>query len=291
MCSEIASFSLAGECMRSLILMLLFFTQIAGAHLTCSQLFSSVSTPVSKYSTEKEIEKQMSALLSELSEKKLDYLTYGADKVSVYDQKAFKQSEKALKSALVVSSEPSGSGQSLSLFKGDAYFSHYYYSKYGAPYVTGRKMPLDQFSLTAPWFKWNEKTRTYSLETSGIVENIVSKVFGSKPTIKLYRGASMKEAEFMNGLSQMSDQDAVGVAQKKLKGGGFHGYFFTNEKSAAKNWSKDNTVVSVDIPREVVLQLAREGRIYAGVEGEYFEFMFFDPATIKGLANLYQIEK
>lgn len=277
--------------MRHLILIILFVSQIAFAQKRCAALFSSPSAHSELYLSAKETEKQMTQLLSQLSQKDLDYLTDGGNVAYVTDQLALEKSQRSLKSAMVLGTADSKSGRSLSLFKGDAYFSHYYYSKYGATYNTGRKMPLEKFSQTAPWFKWNEKTRSYSFERSGIVENIVNKVFGSKKTVKLYRGTSAKEAQFMHDLAQMSDLDAMTVAQKKIKSGAFHGYFFTNDKAAAKNWSKDDTVVSVDIPREVVTQLAREGRIYAGVEGEYFEFMFFDPASIKGLANLYQIEK
>jgi hypothetical protein len=277
--------------MRDLILILLFISQIASAQKHCSALFSSLPSHHELYLSTKETEKQMTKILSELSQKELDYLTDGGSVAYVTNVLAFEKNHKSLQSAVVLGTPDSKSGRSLSLFKGDAYFSHYYYTKYGASYNKGRKMPIEKFAQTEPWFKWNEKTRIYSLERSGIVENIVDKVFGKSKVVRLYRGTSLKEAEFMYELAQMSDQEALIVAQKKIKAGAFHGYFFTNKKSAAKDWSKDDTVVSVDIPREVVLQLAREGRIYAGVEGEYFEFMFFDPTTIKSLANLYQLEK
>lgn len=275
---------------RLSILIFLLFSQFAAAQTRCSQLFGSIHLTNSKYATEKDIEIQITDLFAQLSKNKLNYLTNGADIVSVDHVEIFKKSETSLQPALLVTSKISNENAVLSIYKGDVYFSHYYYSKYGAPYVKTRK-PLNEFAQSAPWFKWNEKTRTYSLETSGLVENIVNKVFGSKEMIKLYRGTNQSEAEFMQAIAQMSDQDAAAVAQKKFRSGAHKGFFFTEQKSAAKKWSKDKTVVSVDIPREVVLQLAREGRMYAGVEGGYFEFMFFDPASIKGLANLYQIEK
>jgi hypothetical protein len=271
--------------MRSLILIFLFSFQAALAQQKCAALFSA-KNPAKKYSSGQEVESQISSLLSQLPEKTLDYILAGAHAVKVFDLKAFKESSNSLQLALAAIN-----GKGLSVFKGDIYISHYYYNKYAAPYAKGRKIPLDKFSLTEPWFKWNEETRTYSFETSNIVENIVNKVFGSEKSIKIYRGTNQSELRFMEDLTKMPDESASLIAQKKIKGGSFHGYFFTNDKTAAQSWSKDETVVSVDIPREVVLQLAREGRIYAGVEGNYFEFMFFDPATIKSLASLYQIEK
>lgn len=284
--------------MRRLILIILLLSQFSVAQSTCKTLFIHQFKATDLYSTKIEIETQVTELLSRLhqiskySEKKIELLLNGNDNnIKIIDKIGLEKSHLSIQNVVLLANPDNNTGKNLSIFKGDIYFSHYYYTMYAMNYSKERRMPLNKFAMSEPWLKWNEKSRSYSFETSNIVENIVNKLSDVKETIKLYRGTHQSEIKFMQDISKMTDESAMAEAHKTIKKSAFHGFFFTDKKSAAEKWSKDGTVVSIEISKQDLSRLGNEGRLYAGVEGSYFEFMFFDPSTIKSIAKVYQVEK
>jgi hypothetical protein len=150
-------------------------------------------------------------------------------------------------------------------------------------------MAMDKLAKTEPWMKWHADTQKFTLEQSGAAENIINKVYADQEMVKLYRGTVQTEFDFMTEVSHMPDDVATQTVSRKIKKGAFAGYFFSPDIKAAAHWAK-GTIVSIEIPKATVLQWAQEGRLYAGTEKDYFEFSFFDPTTIKTIAQTYKLE-
>jgi hypothetical protein len=186
------------------------------------------------------------------------------------------------------------SGIELALFKGDAYLTRYFHSRRVAPHVQRPLPPLEDVSRGQPWFKWNRRKRTFELKRRGLQSHLIKKLLPPGGDLKIYKGTSKERLSGLDVFKRLPADCAAETlymrAWKFLRPAeSFGAYFFAHDKEGARQWAED-ALISVRFPRAEILRLARRGEVYVGVENDYVELGFFEPRSIKAIADRYQLE-
>jgi hypothetical protein len=137
-------------------------------------------------------------------------------------------------------------------------------------------LPLKSLMTEAPWFEWNDKSKSYTPKKSGAPEQILKTMFefrGQHSTLTLYRGTSIAD-ELAPTLDRDPYRSGTSEYQQVM-------HFSSPSVNTALVWARP-AVWSSEIPRKELLDAVRmsEPVVYVGFEYGYPEIAFLNSSKV-----------